>query len=66
MKIWIVLKLWSDEKTWMDYSKIVGVFSTLEKAEHARTMEYEYSTEETDVSIEVHELEVDEFRGEKL
>lgn len=32
MKVWVVTKQYSDSKTLMDFSEIVGVYSTEEKA----------------------------------
>ena len=36
MKVYIVVKEWSDEKTLNDYYEIIGAFSSKEKAEEAR------------------------------
>ena len=32
MKVWVVTKQYSDSKTLMDFSEVVGVYSTEEKA----------------------------------
>lgn len=63
--VWIVVKHCSDDKTLMDYSEIVGVYSTEEKArvkqeelinENARDVLY-MDCDPIDVTLEEWEIE---------
>ena len=65
MTVWVVTKQWSDAKTLMDFSEIVGVYSTEEKArvkqeelinENARDVLY-MDCDPIDVVVEECEVE---------
>ena len=62
MKVWVVIKTECDEKTMMDYSSLVGVYDTFEKAEKiGKKVEQELNEEFGDdvpAWVEVIESEV--------